>query len=122
MYGLDWLLDKFVGMVPALIALKKENREQPDSAISAITETSIYFSRIKEGGKKDRDQEFELARLWEAAALTLHNIDGELASLCEQKSEAWIRPDMWPKDKIEEHGIRLSDVKDKYKKLKTPKG
>tara|TARA_R110001583_G_C5616101_1_gene405800 strand:+ start:1187 stop:1582 length:396 start_codon:yes stop_codon:yes gene_type:complete len=125
MYGLVWLSEKLLALAPTLLALKKENKALADSAISslssAITETSIYFSYIKGGGKQDRDREFELGRLWAAAALTLHSIDAELAALCEQKSEAWIRPDFWPKEKIEEYGIRLSDVKDKYKKLRTAK-
>jgi len=125
MYELGWLLDKLLGMVPSLLELKKENKALANSAISAlssaITETSIYFSYIKGGGEKDREREFELGRLWEAAALTLHDIDPELAALCEQKSEAWISPDFWPKEKIDDHGIRLSDVKDKYRKLRTEK-
>lgn len=92
-----------------------------DSAISAlssvITETSIYFSHIKGGGEKDREREFDLGRRWEAAALTLQGIDVELAQMCDQKSEAWIRPDFWPKDKMDEHGIRLRDVRARYKQL-----
>ena len=118
---LGWLLDKLVEIIPALTTLKKEQRELANSAISAlssaITETSIYFSHIKEGGDKDREREFELGRLWAATAQTLHSIDNELAAMCDQKSEAWIRPDFWPKEKINEHGIRLIDVRDKYKQL-----
>lgn len=123
MGDLGWLLDKLMGLVPALTTMKKENEALANSAISAlssaITETSIYFSHIKGGGKKDRNREFELGRLWAAAAVTLHCIDAELAQLCDQKSEAWISPDFWPKEKIDEHGMRLSEVKDKYRNLRS---
>ena len=54
-----------------------------------------------------------MGRLWQAAAIPLNHIDAELAALCDQKSEAWISPDFWPKDKIDENGIRLGDLKEK---------
>lgn len=123
MVDLSWLLNKLWRIAPALMELKKEDKALAKSAISAlssaITETSIYFSHIKGGGEKYREREFDLGRRWEAAALTLHSIDAELAQMCEQKSAAWIRPDFWPKDKIDEHGIRLRDVKVRYRQLAT---
>ena len=94
---LTWLLDKLASLIPALGNLRKDQRALADSAISAlsaaITETSIYFSFIKEGGEQDREREFELGRLWQAATIPLNHIDPELAALCDQKSEAWISPD-----------------------------
>ena len=56
---LSWLLDKLKAIIPLLTAIKKDKRDLFDSATvalaEAITETSIYFSFIKEGGEKDRE-------------------------------------------------------------------
>jgi hypothetical protein len=49
----------------------------------------------------------------------LHSIDAELTQMCEQKSEAWIRLDFWPKEEINEHSFRLRNARAKHQQLAT---
>jgi hypothetical protein len=62
MVDIGWLLNKLWSVAPALMALKKEDKALAKSALSsAITETSIYFSHIKDGGEKDQGTSLNLS-------------------------------------------------------------
>jgi len=118
----EWLVERLISTIPALSDLRNTKRELADSAIAslslAVTETSIYFSQLGEGGEPDREREYELGRLWAAAAVPLRRIDRELADQCEYKADSWIHPGEWPPERVSEYGIKLDDVREQFGELK----
>jgi hypothetical protein len=62
-----------------------------------------------------------LSRYWSAAAIPLRHIDNELAQICEYKSEYWVNPESWDPLRIQQLGIGLKDVRERYRRLLHPK-
>ena len=60
----------------------------------------------------------QLARYWAAAAVPARHIDEDFAELCLYKSEAWwVNPEEWDSKKIEQYGIDIESVKNKYQAM-----
>lgn len=118
---MEWLIERLISLIPAIANLSKEKREIADNALIAITtalsETSLYLSHIREGGSSDRTREEQLSRYWAAAAVPARHLDDKLADMCLYKSDSWTNPDQWDRDRIVQYGIDIESVKEKYTEL-----
>ena len=98
--------------------ISKNKRDIADNALiaisTALSETSLYLVHIKNGGSRDRSREETLARFWAAAAVPARHIDVDLADMCNYKSDSWIDPSTWDREKVEQYGIDIESVKHKY--------
>jgi hypothetical protein len=91
------LVDGLLG----LLKIFREDRLRKDvqrelalsALITATTETKIYISRVQKTGRKDREIEEKLCRLWGAAAIPLGTFNHDLAERCLMKSFYWVNPD-----------------------------
>ena len=121
---LDFLVTKLISLMGPIATLSKEKRELKDNALRAIStalqETKIYYRSLERDGDRNHDTEAQLVKYWGAAAIPLRHIDEELAMVCEQKSEFWVRPDNWSNEEIAEFGIKLQDVYLAYRQLSMP--
>ncbi|MHC4241208.1 MAG: hypothetical protein ACYSU4_02320 [Planctomycetota bacterium] len=118
---MEWLIERLMSLIPAISHLSKEKRDIADNALTAIStalsETSLYLAHIQNDGSRDRSREEKLALLWAAAAVPARHIDGGLADMCQHKSESWINPNKWNRDKIDEYGIGIDTVKKRFAEL-----
>lgn len=120
-YGVEWLVERLIGLLPAISTLQKDKREVADAALSsiakALNETALYVAHIDETETRDRSREEELARLWAAAAIPTRHVDDEFSEICQYKSEIWVNPSNWDQQRIREWGLDLRTVADRYKRL-----
>lgn len=118
---MEWLIERLISLIPTISDLSKNRRDLADNALAAISEalseTSLYLAHLKDTGKRDREREEQLARSWAAAAVPARHIDVELAEMCQYKSEIWINPDAWGRDKIQKYGVDIDTVKHRYMEL-----
>lgn len=118
---MEWLIERLIGLIPAISNLSREKREIADNALvsisHALNETCIYLKQIRDGSPKNRETEEKLARYWAAAAIPARHLDDEFAELCIYKSDAWVNPDEWNRERIEQYGIDLESVRKKYHDL-----
>jgi hypothetical protein len=121
---IEWVVERMVGLIPALDKAASTNRELKDNALRSIShalnETYLYFRDMEKGKKRDLEIEAQLSKYWAAAAIPLRHIDKELAMACEYKSEYWINPETWGSEKIEKLGIGLDHVRKQYRSLLSP--
>jgi hypothetical protein len=101
---------------------RKENRQLADDALRAVStalvETDIYYVRHSRGQPQDEETEWRLSKLWAAAAIPVRHIDAEFAQICAHKSDHWVNPTLWNKDKkIDDARIRLDAVKARFRLL-----
>jgi hypothetical protein len=117
----EWVVERLIGLIPAIAALGREKRELKDQALQAIShainETYLYYRDVEQGGGRNPDVEAQLSRHWAAAAIPIRHIDSELAQICEFKSEYWVNPDNWNKSKIKDLGIGLESVRMRYRSM-----
>ena len=117
-----------IDMIPGLKALlgyfQKErhlDEDRKDQALNAIyvaaCETKIYFEKIQSGSNRSRKVEEKLARLWAKAAPPVRRFDRDLASRCLMKSEAWISPHLWKRDRVKENRIGIDEVYEDARRL-----
>jgi hypothetical protein len=122
---LQYVIEKFIDLLPAFEKLSAQQRDMKDNALRSIShalnETYLYYRDIEKGVLRNQDIEAQLSRYWAAAAIPLRHIDGELAAICDNKSEYWINPDTWNQDKIDNLGINLEKVRNEYRLLLQPK-
>ena len=118
---IDFVIDRLIALMGPIATLSREKRELKDSALRAIstalTETDIYYSKLNRDNNRDLEIEAQLARYWSAASIPLRHVDQELSQICENKADYWIAPEDFSQQEIEDTGIRLSGVKQAYKKL-----
>lgn len=122
---IEWVVERFVALVPAIEKVSDKNREVRDNALRAIShalnETYLYYSAQDNGQKRDREIEAQLSRYWAAAAIPLRHLDQQLAVVCEHKSEYWVNPDSWDQARVDKLGIGLKKVRNQYRALLAPK-
>ena len=122
---IEWVVERVSALLPTIEKLSVAKHEMKDNALRAIShalnETYLYYSAIEKGEQRNRDIEKQLSRYWATAAIPLRHIDQELASACEYKSEYWTNPESWDQEKVDELGIGLKKVRDKYRALLAPK-
>ena len=75
------IVKSIAGIVPSLILLPKEKREQKDAALRAIVialdETAIYYRDIGASKARDLTREAQLAKYWSAAAIPMRQAPRE---------------------------------------------
>lgn len=122
---IGFVLEQLMQLADPLMRLSKERREVKDAGLRAVSEavneTYLYHQRVSRGQARDFDAEALLSRAWAAAAIAIRHVDSAFADLCEMKSEYWINPENWSRERIVESDIRLVDVRDRYRKLLSSK-
>ncbi len=117
----NWFLEKLAALPGLITGLAREKRELGDNALRAVShalnETFIYYRNIELGKDRDFEIEAQLAKYWSAAAIPMRHVDSEFAEICEYKSQYWIQPERWSKQKIKEFRIGLHDVQEHYRRL-----
>ena len=121
---LEMIAGKLTALLGPIRAMSKDNREIRDNALRAVShalnETRIYYSGLERGKERNYDIEDQLSRYWAAAAIPIRHLDGELAMICEQKSEYWLNPDQWSPNDVKRAGIQLEKVREDYRKVLQP--
>ena len=121
---LQWVVERFIGLIGPIAQLQKDKRELADSALSAISQalndTFLYYRDFELTQTIDPDREAQLVRLWSAAAIPLRYIDPELAGICQHKAAYWVNPRSWDYESIERLGIGLESVRDRYRSMLAP--
>ncbi len=91
-----------------------EMSEKRDAALSAIymacTETKAYAHQWDRTGKRSKETETELARLWKKASIHVRHFDKQLADKCYYKGEYWLDPDNWNDSDTRRLGVSLDRV------------
>ena len=122
---IQWVVERLIGLLSPIAQLQKDKRELADKALTAISralnETFLYYRDIEAGQTINAQREAQLVRLWSAAAIPLRHIDPELANICEHKAEYWINPRSWRHQQVEQLGIGLESVRDRYREMLRPK-
>jgi hypothetical protein len=115
------LFDKVLAGLGLIREGKKQRTEKIDHALlalyAALSETRAYILDREKGKRRNRQQEFEIAKLWHSASIPLRNIDKEFAERCFLKGSYWMEPDIWDKKRIDEKGISIDTVFDATRKL-----
>lgn len=115
------LFDKILAGLGLLREGQKTRNEKTDHALLALyvalTETKSYIESREKGKRRNREREFELARLWHNASIPLRAIDKEFANRCFLKGSYWLEPDTWDKERIEDTGIAINSVFDATRQL-----
>lgn len=118
---IKWVIEQLVAIIEPINSMRKDQRELADNALRAIShaleETFLYYRAIENGRERNRDIEAQLSKYWSAAAIPIRHIDYQLAVTCDLKSEYWLNPDSWSEAEIVDNGIRLDDVRERYRSL-----
>lgn len=118
---MEWVIERFISLIPILSGAGKDKRELADAALRALSialnETSIYINSRKRGNKFNHDIEFQLARYWSAAAIVVRHFDAELAGICHEKNQFWLDPDGWEGNSEQKERISLDNVRAQYSDL-----
>ncbi|QNN69421.1 hypothetical protein [Thermomonas carbonis] len=121
---LEWVVERLIGLLGPIAQLQKDKRELADNALRAVSqalnETFLYYRDFEASQAIDPQREAQLVRLWSAAAIPLRHIDAELAGVCEHKAEYWVNPRSWDHQKIEQFGIGLENVRERYRSMLAP--
>ncbi|MGB3463136.1 MAG: hypothetical protein WBA33_14335 [Rhodanobacter lindaniclasticus] len=123
---LKWLIDKLIESSGTILQVRKDHRELADKALNAVSrainETYIYYRDVEAGDEIDKKRRDHLVHLWSQAAIPLRHIDLELAEICQYKSRYWLEPSNWRNEDVENFGIALEIVRDRYHALLQPRG
>ena len=115
------LFDKVLAGIGLLREGTKRRTEKTDQALfalyAALAESRAYITDRANGKRRDRKQEFSIAKLWHAASVPLREIDAEFAERCFIKGGYWMEPDTWDKKQIQEKGIAIESVFEETRKL-----
>ncbi|MCW8828629.1 MAG: hypothetical protein OQK94_06195 [Gammaproteobacteria bacterium] len=121
---LEMIAGRLTALLGPLRAMSKENRELRDNALRAVShalsETLIYYRGLERGKERNTEIEDQLSRYWAAAAIPIRHLDGELAMICDKKSEYWLNPEQWSVSDIRKFGIELGKVQREYRQLLKP--
>jgi hypothetical protein len=115
------LFDKVLAGLGLIREGMKQRTEKTDHALlalyAALAETKAYIADRGKGKRRDRQREFEIAKLWHSASIPLRVIDKAFAERCFLKGSYWMEPDTWDKKRIEEKGIAVDSVFEATRKL-----
>lgn len=84
----------------------------------ALSATIAYVSSLERGGENDPGKEQELFGLWFQASSQVVHYDRELSKRCLEKSEYWLRPQLYNSAKIAELNISLKSMRAALEKIK----
>ena len=118
---IEEVLDGLVKIFGPIATLAKTKRELQDSALSAIStaldETYLYYRDLEKGSERNMERETLLVKYWSAAAIPVRHFDGQLANICDLKSEYWLNPEIYSEQQLDELNIRLSDIRVAYRNM-----
>jgi hypothetical protein len=98
-------------------AKEQRRRDALNALYAAINETQLYISERREGKKRNRRREFQIARLWSDAATAVSPLDHRLARICHCKRTYWCEADLWDDARIARNGIKIETVQRKIRRL-----
>lgn len=111
---LTWLLQALNRLRDAELRERAEFTAAVDALDAAAIETRAYLadrSAVVEGIPGDREREVKLAGLWNTAANRVRAFDSTLADICGIKSDYWVDPRAFERDRHwEEYRIRIDHV------------
>lgn len=115
------IFDKVLNVLGLIRQRNLKRDEKIDTALHslyvALSETKIYTLELKGGSERNRDKEYNLAKLWHDASVPLRTIEPELARKCFLKGSYWLEPDAWSQAKVEENQIALDKVFEETREL-----
>jgi hypothetical protein len=92
-----------------------EKRKEKQVILSAVSKafhtTENYYRMLDNGGKRDTQNECNIAEQWEQAALLLEPIEAELAKRLGLKSNFWRSGAAWSDEEVSAAGIQLDRVR-----------
>jgi hypothetical protein len=95
------IFDKILSVLGLIRDGKKKRSDKIDAALlalyAALWETRGYLRDRQSGKQRNRDREYNIARLWQTASVPLRSIDKEFASRCLTKASFWMEPEIWDK-------------------------
>ncbi len=109
----------FLGPLQNLLNYLQKDRHhrdaQKDAALHAIEQAIIETERYleKSGGQKchDREQEFELSKLWSDASIKARHVSSEIAIRLNDKSSYWSDRFEWSADEVIGRGVDLASIR-----------
>lgn len=112
-------LGPFIGLFNFLKGLGERKIDRSRAGLTALSkalfETRIYLRDRENGVALDQSREDDIVRLWSGAAIELRDLDENLAALCQHKAEYWVRPDEWSAQSIQERGIGIDQLFDRFR-------
>jgi hypothetical protein len=84
---------------------------------NALFETRMYLRDRENGAAPDQSREDGIVRMWSGAAVELRDLDENLAALCQHKAEYWIQPDEWSAQSIQDRGIGIDQLFDRFREV-----
>ena len=102
-------------LVPILDKIQADRRKQKEDIQRAISSafhnTEKYYAYLEEGKARDKQQEYDLARDWEHAAILVEAVDKDLANRLGLKGSYWRAGGTWSEQQIRNAGIQLERVR-----------
>ncbi len=90
-----------------------ERQERADAAVKAVllalNETRAYIADWN-AGRRSRDRELLLVRLWTDAAVAIRRRDRDFAQQLQMKAEYWTDPEKWTSADVRRAGISIKSV------------
>ena len=115
------LFDKLLTGLGLLREGQKSRSAKTDAALialyKALNQTKPYLDLRANGGERNRDREFEIARIWQDASIPLREIDPKLAERCFIKGGYWMEPETWDDTTIKQKGIAFAQVFESTREL-----
>jgi hypothetical protein len=94
---------------------EKDRREALEAILTALSETRRYIDSLPD--VYDRDTEYRLSELWAIAAIrsrkSIESIQPEMLA----KSQYWLDKIRWSRQVVEEKGIDLETMEQKFREL-----
>ncbi|HDX8949487.1 TPA: hypothetical protein R1871_000544 [Klebsiella oxytoca] len=114
---LTWLFDK----IAEFAGYQKAKRLAAIEGLTpAVAATIAYNERINSGYARNDAEERRLHELWYTASSAVSRYDRELARVCKEKAQYWLRYDEYNDGHVEELNIKLKSVAQRLEDLKYP--
>ncbi|MBC3213853.1 hypothetical protein [Serratia fonticola] len=118
----EYLEGLIKGLFGCYQSSSKERRELALSKLEALSnlliENRIYLRDYSHKELKDQEKETALAMEWKRVGALFHPDSVELARICEYKSDYWVHPDFYSKEKVKELDISIRSLEGQYQRIK----
>jgi hypothetical protein len=78
--------------------------------LAAAVETKIYLQTLERNPNRNRQEELELARLWQKAAIPIRYFDPDLAQACLDRVGDWIQPPEWSSNELQTKRADIQEI------------
>ncbi|MBX2870393.1 MAG: hypothetical protein KTR18_17055 [Acidiferrobacterales bacterium] len=105
-------LSPLQGLLNTLQNERHHQNANTDRALIAIKEALISTKRYIElsGEDRDRGTEFDIAMMWNRAAIKARRANMDFADVFDEKAKYWEDKEVWEADKVAAKGIKFSDI------------